>query len=544
MDIKYLNKQLFILPSLLSLWLVLSSSLLAWLDPKNFLIAIIFLIISTILCLTHSLRSAGWAIAGIGAVFYFGYNFPAGGLTGNEIRIVSTGAVSLVGAGILGTFTAEQLFQIFTQIKYNRKMIEELRIIDPVSGLIRFHYARKNLNTEVARCQRYNKYLCLLVARIANWNELVEEKGTDGAHQVMSQVGDIFRRSIRNVDLAYINIEKFGVILPETKLEGAIQVAQRIVETCGKKSRVALNIGIASFPGDAIVDTELIRAAEAALQISMSSGQPVVFYSQIQSAIEDSAQEKLKIESSVYPQDEKEENLTEEMILQVLPARRNAALPIVEESVTDADIAETAAAINLETELEAKDDIEIEPEIKSPEATEVMRNVEQPEITEDNFVMVEETVAKPEFLSEIESLDSDKDDALMTKPDVHVPEVIINKKDWVMPYQAPTTNLQLETTEEEDSETAQEPKPLEKEILLGIQGVEQLSDLPELEKALTDLPSVSTVRMVDYSNQTLVLNVKHSSEDIIETLKTGLNLPIQEVRGGDQWIEIILKTTK
>lgn len=583
MDIKYLNKQLFILPSLLSVWLVLSCSLLGWLDPKSFLIAIIFLIISTILCLTYSLRYAGWAVAGMGAVFYFGVHFPVNGITGNEIRIVTTGVVSLIGAAILGTFTAEQLFQVFTQIKYNRKMIEELRIVDPVSGLIRFHYARRNLNTEIARCQRYNKYLCLIVARIANWNELVEEKGQEGSQQIMSQVGDIFRRSIRNVDLAYINIEKLGVILPETKLEGAIQVAQRIIETCSKKNRVALNIGIASFPGDAINDTEIIRTAESALQISMSSGQPIVFYSQIQSAIDDNTQEKLKLTSSVYSQDENEENLTEEMILQVKPAGNNAILPIVDESNIEAVISENVVVTNLDNELEFKDEAEIiseniplektkslsemdslfvndgeeivkntetldeavneEAEIQSQELTEAIENGLQPEEIEEKLIIVNEEDERPISISDNDRLFFNDEKSLMSEQEEIVSDVVNNKDDWVMPYHAPITNLHLETLEE-DYEFAEEATPPEEEILLGIQKVEQLSELPEIEKALYALPVISTVRMVDFSDQTLVLNVKHFSQDIVESLRAGLNLPLEEVRGGDQWIEIILKKSE
>jgi diguanylate cyclase (GGDEF)-like protein len=490
---KKIDRQLYILPALLSVWLIVFSAMLAWIDPAYFLINIAILIVVCILCLIHSLRILGWILAVIGAAIYFGVHFSPGGVPGDEIRVVSLGVLAILGAAVLCTFVGDQLNQVNTQVRNSRKMIEELRIIDPVSGLIRFHYARKNINTEVARCQRYNKMLCLLVARVANWNEMVDARGVDVSQQVMAEVGEELRRSIRNVDLAFINIEKIGVLLPETKLEGAIQVAQRIVENCAKKAKVGMNIGIACFPTDAIIDSELIRMAESALQISMSSGQHIVFYSQFGSVADEKVTEKTptRPRGVLPPGKPQEENLSEEMILQVIPP----------------PVGEGNSGVNKEGEKRRQnwveaDVVEARPEINTPF---------------DQDLPGEEARPASESAGEL------------------------NKNDWVKPYIPPVSDLHLESMV-----TGKNAKPAEprEEILIGIHGVDQISDLPVVERALSAIPKVFRVSMVDYSERTLVLRLAHSSENILEELKTSFALPTEDIRGGTEWIEIILKPSQ
>jgi diguanylate cyclase (GGDEF)-like protein len=496
---KNINRQLYFLPALLSLWLIISSALLVWLDPKYFLAITLVMMVVCVLCLSHKLRVVGWILAIIGSALYFGLHISLSGVTGNEIRIISLGVVSLLGAAVLCTFTAEQLNEISTQIRYSRKMIEELRIVDPVSGLIRFHYARKNLNTEVARSQRYSKFLCLIVVRVANWNNIVEHKGSDASQQIMAQVGEQFRRCVRNTDIAFINIEKIGVIFPETKIDGAIRVAQRIAENCSKRVKVDLNIGISSFPEDATLDSELIRTAEAALQISMSSGQPIVLYSQIKEELDGEPIQPVPPKSrTTQSQDQLSKNLSEQMILQTLP-------PYQEDD-----------------EDQAGADLPLPESQREADSTEFPQETEIPPI--------------PSYLSggEPQAMSLTTETININKRDVN------GKNDWVKPYKPPTSNLELESKSDEQTPANKFTAGL-KEIPIGIHGVEQISDLPEIEKLFMKLPGVSRVALVDYADQTLVLNLTHSSEDILDNLKTNLSLPYKDIRGGSDWIDITLK---
>ncbi|MHC1784921.1 MAG: GGDEF domain-containing protein [Anaerolineaceae bacterium] len=502
MNSKNINRQLYFLPTLLSLWLIISSALLAWLDPKYFLVLLLFMLVVCILCLSHKLRVAGWILAVIGSALFFGLHVSLSGVTGYEIRIISLGVVALLGAAVLCTFTAEQLNDISTQIKYSRKMIEELRIVDPVSGLIRFHYARKSLNTEVARSQRYSKFLCLMVVRVANWNDIVEHRGPDASQQIMAQVGDQFRRSVRNTDIAYINIEKIGVILPETKIEGAIRVAQRVVENCSKKVKIDLNIGIASFPEDATQDSELIRTTEAALQISMSSGQPIVLYSQIKKELEiEPIQPASPEKRTVQYGDQPSKNLSEQMILQSLPPYQEDDESLADKGLGSSEIWKEAESTGFP------------PEREIPPIPSYLSGGEP-----------QATIPAPQPV--IENADIEK-----------------GKSDWVKPYKPPLSNLELESKSDEQSHEGELSAGLN-EIPVGIHGVEQISDLPEIEKAIMTIPAVSNITMVDYADQTLVISLTHSSENILDDLKTSLSLPYEDIHGSKDWIDITLKKTE
>ncbi len=491
MNNKSIARQLFFLPALLSLWLIISSALLTWLDPENFLILILFITLTCVLCLSHRQRVIGWVLAVIGSAVYFVMHVSLSGMTGSEIRLISLGIISLLGAAVLSTFTAEQLNDISTQVRYSRRMIEELRIIDPVSGLTRFHYARKNLNNEVARSLRYGKSLCLIIARVTDWNDIVERKGPDASQQVMAQVGVQFNRNIRNTDIAMINIEKIGVILPETKIEGALRVAQRIEENCSRKAKVQLNIGIASFPDDANQDTDLIRNAEAALQISMSSGQPIVMYAQIKAELE-------------------QDNREETSIKRVRPVHPETTAPDITQ-YKRVDEKEGVGSDNIQRTLLAED----MPDEFSPEYGDL---------------------GYPSYLSEGQT------SGRKQTPQKEIGQHSQNsemKTGWVTPYNPPVSNLQLES--KPDGVVEEKPAPKDyKQVPVGIIGIHDIEEIPVIEKALQSLPNVSGLNILEYKDGTLIINLTHSSENILEILKDNLTLPYVNIHGGSEWIEVTL----
>ena len=76
-------------------------------------------------------------------------------------------------------------------------------------------------------------------------------------------------------------LEEFGVVLPETDAEGALQVAERVrdavrrtVEVPGKggKRMITVSIGVATAPGDGATPAELVTRADDALYRSKEAG--------------------------------------------------------------------------------------------------------------------------------------------------------------------------------------------------------------------------------------------------------------------------------
>ena len=94
---------------------------------------------------------------------------------------------------------------------------------------------------------------------------------------VLQRVAALLRESTRTVDcVARYGGEEFAILLPETSMAGALEVAERIrarVETAEFPGRpVTLSLGVAEFPKHAKEPQGVIEAADAALYIAKRAG--------------------------------------------------------------------------------------------------------------------------------------------------------------------------------------------------------------------------------------------------------------------------------
>ncbi len=97
---------------------------------------------------------------------------------------------------------------------------------------------------------------------------------------VLRQVAAIFRNSLRNYDVpARIEGEGFALFLPDTVLEGAVKVADRVRVAVsesqfdlGWEHTFTCSLGVASVPDTVSDVNDLLAAAEAALEKAKSGG--------------------------------------------------------------------------------------------------------------------------------------------------------------------------------------------------------------------------------------------------------------------------------
>src|SRR5207237_10195745 len=92
------------------------------------------------------------------------------------------------------------------------------------------------------------------------------------------------RTSCREIDFAArYGGEEFTVILPETALAGAIQVADRIRERIAAEQfpgigSITASIGVSNYPVNALSKEDLIRVADQTLDIAKNGGRDRVAY--------------------------------------------------------------------------------------------------------------------------------------------------------------------------------------------------------------------------------------------------------------------------
>jgi GGDEF domain-containing protein len=250
------------------------------------MLALAFLALTAVLALTQLFRYAGWVSAILGALFFAAAETALLGSASLAAIPVAVTAIALLRAAWLGSLAHGRLSRSVRQLERDRKLIEELRISDEKTGLIKLPYAQQTLKNEILRGQRYNNDLCLLLIQVARLGE--GETGLERAEveDLKVRLAGMLKSTLREVDSAFIDESRLGVILPQTNLGGAMTAAQRVADQAARKLRLDVAIGIASFPSDASKDAELFQAAEAALHIALTSGQPVVFYAQVREAIE------------------------------------------------------------------------------------------------------------------------------------------------------------------------------------------------------------------------------------------------------------------
>ena len=159
-----------------------------------------------------------------------------------------------------------------------------LACTDPLTGLFNVAYFYKALEEELERGMRYGSPFALLFMDADNFKDINDRLGHVYGDRVLKALGEAIASSLRSADIAArYGGDEFTVILPETQVEGAVRVAERIrakVEALGKTLGVeplSLSVGLAVFPLDGITSEDLVRRADWAMYQAKKMGGNRVF---------------------------------------------------------------------------------------------------------------------------------------------------------------------------------------------------------------------------------------------------------------------------
>lgn len=156
--------------------------------------------------------------------------------------------------------------------------IQMQAITDGLTGLFNHRYFVTLLEQEIKRAKRYQRHLALLMLDIDDFKHYNDIFGHRMGDHILNIVASLINSSCRDVDyVCRYGGEEFAVLLPETKIEEATVIADRIrtaIEAYpfpfgpGKHqqiSAVTVSIGVASYPDNASSEIELVDHADAAL---------------------------------------------------------------------------------------------------------------------------------------------------------------------------------------------------------------------------------------------------------------------------------------
>ena len=161
------------------------------------------------------------------------------------------------------------------------KKITELSITDGLTGLYVYRYFNDALEKEILRSARYRQPFGLIMIDLDSFKKINDSYGHPQGDEVLKEVSQIFRKICREVDIvARYGGEEFAIILPETDMEGAFVLADRIRMVIknyafGAKENVinlTASIGVASYPDIAISKTDIIKHVDRALYKAKAEG--------------------------------------------------------------------------------------------------------------------------------------------------------------------------------------------------------------------------------------------------------------------------------
>jgi diguanylate cyclase (GGDEF)-like protein len=174
--------------------------------------------------------------------------------------------------------------QLNAQLVRKEIEIDRLSSVDELTGLYTRHHFAESLALEYARMKRYDRPLALLLVEIDD-NELLGEQARKlSKGYLLSEIAALVMSQFRANDLGgRYTQEILAVLLPETKLDLAMSVADRIRSSLTTREffgrRFGVEIGLTISQGIAVVPErgietpdDLLEAAESALRSARAAG--------------------------------------------------------------------------------------------------------------------------------------------------------------------------------------------------------------------------------------------------------------------------------
>ena len=158
--------------------------------------------------------------------------------------------------------------------------IAELRAsTDALTALPNKRSVNDTLMRMLAQASRTLTPLSLLMLDLDHFKDINDRFGHPVGDQALAGVGAALRSALRASDFAGRNGgEEFAVMLPDTDLAGAVDVAEKIraaiadITLPGLDVTLSASVGVATYPDHALGADRLIRLADAALYVAKRSG--------------------------------------------------------------------------------------------------------------------------------------------------------------------------------------------------------------------------------------------------------------------------------
>lgn len=159
--------------------------------------------------------------------------------------------------------------------------LQELAHIDPLTGIGNRRDFEMRAQRELVRAQRHQRPVSLLTFDVDHFKRINDTHGHDVGDEVLRALAGIAQQELREHDLlARFGGEEFVALLPDTTLDEALVVAERLrsvlgacrVPTADDEIRFTVSVGVAQLADGASDLATLLKAADKALYQAKQKG--------------------------------------------------------------------------------------------------------------------------------------------------------------------------------------------------------------------------------------------------------------------------------
>ena len=168
--------------------------------------------------------------------------------------------------------------QLQTQLANMNRSLDLATRIDPMTGLANRRAIMEMIEQEFSRASRHQRSASIIMADLDYFKKVNDTHGFNTGDDVLVEVSRVLRGCLRNEDVcSRWGGEEFLVLLPETQLDGALAVANKIRESVAMTEfkvnrpgiQLTISLGVCEYKPNQNIFEAISRADQALFQAKL-----------------------------------------------------------------------------------------------------------------------------------------------------------------------------------------------------------------------------------------------------------------------------------